>query len=529
MPRLPRALPIAALFLVSGTVYSARLARPYETDAEAALAMYASFARNYLKFGYSRSGGAPLDAAGPALEAYPTVAGQIYAHRPPVVSLLVSLPYQVFGSREPVLRATLVLAALGTLAVFLQLAVRVMGPGWGLAAAALFALAPIYGYYSVTTVHQVFGLLGALLVYLFYLRWRESPAGARLWALLGISFGACWLDWPAYFAVGAVALLHFARGERRAQAFLLLAPAVAAFGAFVLYLYLLDPAKGIPLASLLASGKGHSAGPPGFLEYLASEARELAIQFTIPLLALAGLGAARLRPRGSFPDAVVLSLALLGSDEVLFPSMCAWHTYLTFPLAPWAALAGAGGLRFLWGRPWGRAAAALLAAAFLLQAGAVLARRWSFVGSYEVHRGAAETLDRHTAPGDRILLRLNHDPYLRTYYADRYVVSYSDRDRELRRQYVNPLERGVYDAELIRRLSSPGHGFTWFVTSTSDLAAARFAWIRALRGRPDFEAIVRRHFFLETPGAPTELFRFLRERFPCEEREGFLFFDLRPR
>ncbi|RPH40230.1 MAG: hypothetical protein EHM91_11330 [Planctomycetota bacterium] len=252
----------------------------------------------------------------------------------------------------------------------------------------------------------------------------------------------------------------------------------------------------------------------------------MAVHFTLPLLLLVGIGAAHLRPRQNPSHQVILFLLFLGTDEVIFPNMSWWHDYLSMPLAPFAALAGALALKGLMTSTPRRIAAAVLTAGFLVQAGLVLHKRLTFVGTNEISVALAAELSRRTADADRSLVRVNHDVHLRAFYADRTVVSYEETRGTLARMYVNRPENGVNDQELIRRLSRPDHGFRWFVTADADAAAERLAWIRGLRGRSDFEDFVRRYFWLETASKPTELLTFLRLRFPCTAERGFLFFDL---
>jgi hypothetical protein len=522
-----RRMLLAALFVSAAILYGARVGKPFTSDMEAALAQYGMYGRNYVKYGYLRSGFAPISAAGP-LEHYPSVTEQIYSHRPPTVSVLVTLSYQVFGVSESALRIPVILAALATLALFLALAERLLGPGWGLVAAALFAFVPIYSYYAVTTVHQVFGLLGCLLIFLAGLRWMERSERRRLVELVAATGVGCWLDWPAYYAAGAVGLLLVLRGRPLWRGGV--AVWLAAIGSFVLflgYLWLLDPKEGLPLLHLKGSGSGQGGqAPASIFHYLGREGRELAVHFTLPLLILAGVGASQLRPRQNPAHQVILSLLLLGTDEVIFPNMSWWHDYLTLPLAPFAALAAALALKGLMASAPRRLAAGLLTAGFLVQTGLVLHKRLTFVGSNEVSVALAAELSRRTSSTDRSLVRVKHDVHLRAFYADRTVVTYVEPQEALSRMYVNASERGVNDQELIRRLSGPDHGFRWFVTAEADAAAERLAWIRGLRGRPDFEEFVRLSFWLETPSKPTELLTFLRSRFPSTVEGGFLFFDL---
>jgi hypothetical protein len=524
-----RRLVTPVLFVSAAVLYSLRLTVPFEADAEEALAQYGLYARNYDRFGYRISGFAPLNAAGPDLGNYPSVAHQIYSHRPPTVSLGVSLFYRLLGRDEASIRVPVILAALAALAVFRAVAARLLDSPWDRAATALLAFVPIYAYYAPVTVHQVFGLLGALLIYWAYLRWRERPDRGRRAVWAGVTFAACWLDWPAFYAAGAVAVLHAATSrERRWAGWVAPAAAAAAAGVFVGYLYFLDPEGRVPLKAFLASGAGHAGrAPVGIAAYLVSEGRELAIHFTLGLLGLAALGLARLRPRENWRDAAILSFLILGADEVLFPNMCWWHRYLTLPWAPAAALLGAGGLRALGALPRGRLLAGAAVLAFAAQAALVLHKRHTFRGYYEVERGLAAALARHTGPGDRILVRLAHDVHLRSFYADRFVVTYRDDLRMLLRQYVNAPEEGIDDAALIDRLSRPGHGFSWFVTASVESARGKFAWIRRLAESPEFPRSARREMLMETAAEPTPLVEFLRSHRPFRERDGFLFFDLR--
>ncbi len=524
---MSRRLPVIVLFVCAGILYSARVGKSFTSDVETALAQYGMYGRNYVKYGYLRSGFAPINASGP-IEHYPSVEEQIYSHRPPTVSVLVTLPYQLFGVSETALRIPVILAALATLALFLALAQRLLGPTWGLVAAGLFALVPIYSYYAVTTVHQVFALMGCLLIVLAALRWIERPDRRRFAELLAATAIGCWLDWPAYYAAGAMGLLLVLRGAPvRRGGVAVWITAVASFLLFLGYLWLLDPQGGAPLRHLRGSGSDHgSLAPFSFFNYLRTEGRELAVHFTLPLLILAGIGAFQLRPRQDPAHQVMLLLLLLGADEVIFPSMSWWHDYLSMPLAPFAALAAALAMKGLMSSTPRRLVAAALAAGFLLQTGLVLAKRLTFVGTNEITVALAEELSRRTAATDRSLVRVNHDVHLRAFYADRTVVTYEEPYGKLSLMYVNRPEKGVNDQELIRRLSRPDHGFRWFVTAEADPAAERLAWIRALRGRPDFDDFVRRYFWFETPSKPTELLTFLRSRFPCTTERGFLFFDL---
>src|SRR4029079_10748088 len=156
-----------------------------------------------------------------------------------------------------------VLATLGTLAVFWRVAIRLLGRTWGTVAAAILAFIPDFAFFGVAIAHQTFGILGALLILLFYLRWREQPAPARLGALAGVTVFSCLLDWPAFYGAGAVTLLHLLR-DRERRTVLLLVPACAAasLSLFVLSLFCLDTPDHVLFKDFLKPGGIHSNGVP---------------------------------------------------------------------------------------------------------------------------------------------------------------------------------------------------------------------------------------------------------------------------
>jgi hypothetical protein len=489
---------LGGLFVVAASVYSFRLAAPFTHYDENVTACYANWGRTYLRLGYRASGWAVVKTVDPLRAIGRVRSDEIYAHRPPTVALLVSVAVRLFGSSEATLRGVGVLATLATLAVFASLATRLLGSAWGLAAAAIFALTPAVSFYGVAIAHQSFGLCGALLILRVYLWWRDGPSSGRLWALAGITVVACWLDWPAFYGAAAGAGLHAVlRPERRRVALVTPAAALLAFGLFLLYVYFLDPVGLVPLRDFLATGVTHSSRVP-LGAYVSAYLGQAFRWITVPLLILAAAGVLRLRPRADLADAAIVSTVFLGADAVLFPTLFYGHPFLIVPLAPFAALGGTWGMRWLCARRWTRALAVALVVGFVIQASAVLihARRGGDWPSYAgVSRRLGAALRRHTRPEERTLVRASVDPHLLAYYAERRVGIF-DGDG------IHRLEGADADLDedaLIGRLGNPGGEFAWFVTPALD----------------------------ESEAHPSKLVTFLRSRYPELRWDGFLFFDLR--
>lgn len=517
----------AAILVGAGAVYSVRLAAPFDHYHENVTACYASWGRNYLRFGYGASSGAPIKATGIRPESGPPVPRQLYTHRPPTVSLLLSVACRLFGATEATLRGFGVVASLATLAAFMALALRLLGPGWGLAASALFAFIPNFAFYGVAVAHQTFGVLGAISILLAALHWLERPGGGRLALLLATVAAACWLDWPAFYGAGAAGLVILLTSpRRRGVGFLIPATAVLSLGAFVLYLYRLDPVGLVALKDFLSTGSAHS-DRVALGGYLVSHVREAVRWFTIPVMLLAAVGAGRLRPRGNPADLTILSTLLLGADSVLFPNLTSGHLFMTVPFVPFAALAAARGLQALSvGTPL-RVAAALLAAGFVAQSGLTLSRAYAadrFPYLKEVNAALASMLRTTAAPGERILVRLTVDKHVLSYYADRPIALYSSERRTLDRLDEVRVDEGVDDAAILRLLEQAEPPFAWFVTTTAALASDRLASVRGVS-----EEDAQRRFDFEREGAPSTLVTRLRTKYPEIRRDGFLLFDLRRR
>lgn len=524
-----RALATAGLFVAAAAVYSIRLSAPFDHYHENVAACYANWGRNSLRLGLGASGGAPVRAVDPLADPRAVKPDQLYSHRPPTVSLIVALSFRLFGPCEAAVRGVGVLATLGTLAAFLALSSRLLGPSWGPAAAAIFAFVPGFAFYGPAIAHQTFGILGALLILLAYLRWKEAPSPKRLAALAATAVLACGLDWPAFYGAGAAGLLHLLTSrERRAIALVPPGAALLAFALFIFYLYLLDPRGGVPLRDFLQTGAAHRGRAP-LGPYLAGHLREALRGFTIPLLALAVLGCTRLRPRADFSDAAILSTALLGADAFLFPSLSYGHFFMNVPWSPFLALASARGLQRLAAPGWPRIAAGALLAGFAIQSAVALARDHGggrFPYYAEASRGLAAALRLRTLPEERTLVRVYVDPHLLAYYADRRIAVYSRGTIASLETAVS--EGGLDEEALIRRLEAPGHGFSWFVTTSVAAASERLSSVRALRGAvPDPDAWARDAYEFESEREPSKLVAFLRSRHPEIRVDGFLFFDLR--
>lgn len=411
-----------AICLVLAGAQSVGINRPFLRHHESEGTQCGKHARNYLKFGLSFSRGAILDVSGPTLSAYDEPRDYLYPNHPPSSVLLMAGAFAVFGIREAVLRAVLIVFSVGAVFLFERLARRRLPWPWSGISTAIFALNPMFLYFSVVTVQQVITLVFILAALVAYDRWLDGGGRLAYAALVAAIVLACLTDWPGYYVAPAIVLSHFlGRRDRRGPAAALLGVNVLVFGLYVLYLAWTG---GDAPHKLFEAGLSRSSlRMPPMSAYVAGEARELALYFTVPLvvLAIAGLWIKR--------DVYLASLLFLGADEIAFAQVAGEHDYYSYYLVVFMALAGAEGLRCLAARS--RPLAWLAAILFLAQSAWISADRLTREGAYEFYYRLALAVNRATRPEDRLLILTDDIRFYTPFYGDRYVIWYDPTEGDL--------------------------------------------------------------------------------------------------
>jgi len=403
----------AAVAAVFAAALFINIGRPFLRHREAVGAVYATMARNHVRLGYAQTRLASYEVSAPEIRVYSDWRTYCYPNRTFLSVLLTSLWFQMFGDGEAVLRLSLLVAALGSLAAFVALAGRLLDPKWTGVAAALFALNPMFWYFSIVAVHLTYALAFSVAAWACRVRWDDHPR-YRILTFVFL-FLACESDWPGFYAALSMAVdALFERRKALAAAFF--SVGLAVFGLHLLHLWWIDPAGGRMVQRFFSAGVERSAQEmPNPLAFGFSELRELGLYFTGGMLVLAAVGARTLPRR-------VWLLALLGLDEVLFMRWAHVHDYLTYPLVPFLALAATRGVETLWTTSPRKAVAAALLALAAAQSLWITGTRLTREGAYEVNYLAARAIREGTRPWDRVLLTIADERQFTPYYADRYTA-----------------------------------------------------------------------------------------------------------
>jgi hypothetical protein len=473
------AAPAAATVLFIGALFI-HIGRPFLRHREGVDTQYAIMARNHVRLGFAKTCLASYEVSAPDLSVYPYWREYCYPNRPFLSVVITSLWFRLFGDGEAVLRLSLLVAALGSLVAFWKLAERVVEPRWLVLATTLFAFNPMFWYFSIVAVHLTYALTFSLAAWACRVRWEDG----RRFRVLTVVFLvlACETDWPGYYATLSIALDALFQ-KRRLQAAGLFAVGLATFGLHVLHLLWIDPDHGPFVRRLLSAGIQRSAqGLPGPVAFIVGEAREVGLYFTVGMAVLALVGCRRLPRR-------VWLLALLGLDEVLFMRWAHHHDYLTYPLAPFFALAATKGVEALWSTPRFKVLAQGLLALAALQSLWVTGDRLTREGAYEVNYRAALAIREVASPSDRVLLTIADERQFTPYYADRYTGGVEPGEPAL---MIHP-SGGRFPAATVDDLECYFPDFTLVLVGDPDRAASEIAFFKGKRPADDFRFLDASH------------------------------------
>ena len=138
-----------------------------------------------------------------------------YTHAPPLVAILASISFRIFGVHEWATRLVAILHSLMTLVLTLHLGGRLGGKRAGLLAGVLLLTMPMYAYYGRNLMYPTMSCPCLLLCLMLWQRWDQ--AGRRL-PLIGMYVTALWGAMLYFHGLAfpvALAGYHWLTGRRR--------------------------------------------------------------------------------------------------------------------------------------------------------------------------------------------------------------------------------------------------------------------------------------------------------------------------
>lgn len=212
--------------------------RPFIGHHEYNGAVYSTIARNFNRYGIINTKFAQIENQDKAQP------GDFYfmTHHPPILTVLLSISFGIFGEGEKAARLVPIIFSLLTLILIYGLADKYFDKKTAILAIALASISPIFIYYGKLPVQEVLGLPVILLSTFLYFRFFARPNVHNFLILTSSMVIGNFTSWPAYY-VGAIFALHylfFGKSKNKwviAASFPLIC--IATFAAYIFNLYLI--------------------------------------------------------------------------------------------------------------------------------------------------------------------------------------------------------------------------------------------------------------------------------------------------
>ena len=457
------------------------ITEPYTGLHEWQSAFMSSVARNHVRYGYVATRLGVVENEGVVPAAW-------FRHdpdHPPLVPILVSFSFRIFGEHEWSARLVPIILTLGSTVLMYLLGQALAGPGLGLVAASIYALLPMNAYFGRVVSHEAPTSFFSLAVAVSYLYWHRTrrPLYFGL-ALASFVLGAL-CDWPAYYLAGILPLHHVlsSRGRRMWKVLLFPITAILLFGLHLVIAYSLQGPMALTYLgakflfrtklevtpTLQALGITPSAATFTWGEFLTKQLQQADILFTpvVLILAVGGLyDLSRRRGVAGAPDRLFLmALLVFGVTHVaLFPQAAWQHEYTMFYCSSaLALLAGVGALSLGWKGPQLRALG-ILGLLFVLAA-LMRTRMLYRQHNYDIAR-LAPLVKEYTRPGEQVVTNA-----MAIYGEAPQIAYYSERD------VFGPV---VQTWQLEHRLAAAGERPFAFILSGEEQGSAELhPWLSA--------------------------------------------------
>jgi len=193
------------LILFFGTILlSINLNKPFIGHHDWNGAFYSNFARNFVRYGFRETKLGSVqgsDLKSPENFRY-------FTHYPPLLPILLSLSFKIFGISEASARLVPLLFSLGTISLIYFLSLKFFDLATAISASVFSAVVPIMIYFGKMPVQEVLVLPLVLLSIYFYFNFVKNPNKVNFLKLIATLFLSHLTNWPGYY-VSPLFFIHF--------------------------------------------------------------------------------------------------------------------------------------------------------------------------------------------------------------------------------------------------------------------------------------------------------------------------------
>lgn len=496
----PHLVALGAVLSLAAVLLCHDITEPFTGLHEWQSAFLSTAARNHVRYGYTATRFGVVENE----DVVPAEWFRYYPDHPPLVPVLVSLSFQLFGEHEWSARLVPIVLTLGSTVLIYLLGNTLGGPRLGVLSAFVYALLPMNAYFGRVVSHEAPTSFFALAMALAYLYWHRTRRPLYFGLALSAFVLGALCGWPAYYLAGILPLHHIVSAGRHRAWKVLVFPlaAILLFGLHLANVYWLQGPTGLSYLaskflfrtklqltpSLEALGITPAAVTFTWGEFLLKQLEQADILFTPVVLILAALGLTDLiRRRGgaTASDPLFLTaLAVFGVTHVaLFPQAAWQHEYSLFYCSTsLALLAATGALSLGWKAP-GLRALGVLGVLFVL---AALSRTRSLyrLHNHDISR-LAPLVKQYTRPGEQVVTNA-----MAIYGEAPQIAYYAGRD----------VSGPVFQAwQLERRLAAARQRPFAFILSEEEGWAALRPWLSSRYSSQPGEFLGKRYLVFHIP------------------------------
>lgn len=349
-PKVPTTLLILPVLILAVCLLTIKINKPYWGHHDWNSVVYSNIARNYVRYGYFKTKFAQVtnvDFQKPQNFSF-------ISHYPPLLPLLISLSFRLFGQSEASARLTVVAFSILLILFIYKIGKELESQLLGFYAALSLTVTPIFLYFGKLPVHDSIVPAVSVIGFWAYLKYSKTKNIKYYLILVAtLVFGGL-INWSAYYLVVALMYLQVltkTSSEVKRHIFSLLPISASVFIVQIALVYLAGArSTGTIFNNFFSRVNPYlTADLYGFslLKYVRQELLLMRVYYTLPIFLGAALFVAYLlykflfiRQKLSLTEIFISSLLIYGSIQlIVFSQLSFIHDYMIYYLSPFMALA----------------------------------------------------------------------------------------------------------------------------------------------------------------------------------------------
>lgn len=317
-------------------------------------AVYSNIARNFNRYGILNTKFGQVnnpDKVSRAGFSYMT-------HHPPMLTILLSFSFKIFGESERAARLVPIMFSLLTLVLIYAITFRYFDKKTALLGAVFASLTPMFIYFGKLPVQEVLGLPLVLLSIYLYFRFLKLPDKNRFLLLIGSLVIGNFTSWPVYY-LGAIFALHYLFfGKPQHKLLIVVSFPLVCLATFMIYIFDLYLVTGNTFGGGLSGAffqrlnAGQLGDPAGLKDLLILQIRWLNAFYGKILIGLAAITSLYLvfKVKRFYKEEkyqILAMLLLVGvAHLVVFRGVAQYHDYFLIYLLPFIVISAAVGTQY---------------------------------------------------------------------------------------------------------------------------------------------------------------------------------------